>query len=314
MAIRCSLLGHDFGDPEVEREREEDGNEVVETVREVETCARCGKEKLISENKNVTTLGMAEEREGSSVEEAFRSGGSAAESGESDAASPGSGSVDAANADATESTGAPVEESDAADDAEEIDPDATDAEIIDGTADVESPAAEEARTDTAEDVITDVEGEPDPVEDDAVILDDDESEPARDRQHGEWPEADDTEGPDDAGPEPSAWPEQEGEDEGYDARIDDEEPEVEFGGGLTPEPADVDVDSDETIGGEPVEDTGITSADAAPSPDAPADTESVATEFFCPECGYAAAADRSSLRAGDICPECQRGYITERER
>ena len=310
MAIRCSLLGHDFGDPEVEREREEDGSEVVETVREVETCSRCGNTKLISENKNVTTLDMAEERNGPSVEEAFRSGGSAAESKASaDAAIAGP-----ANADAAGSTGGPAEESDVADVAEEIDPDATDAEIIDETADAESPAAEGARTDTAEDVVTAVEGEPDPVEDDAVILDDEDAEPARDRQHGEWPEAEDTEGPDTAGPEPSAWPEQEGEDEGYDAKIDDEEPEVEFGGGLTPEPGDVDVDSEETVGGEPVEDTGITSADTAPSPDAPADTESVATEFFCPECGYAAAADRSSLRAGDICPECQRGYITERER
>jgi len=42
MGLRC-LLGHDFGEPELRREREEDGNEVVTTtVTEVKTCARCG--------------------------------------------------------------------------------------------------------------------------------------------------------------------------------------------------------------------------------------------------------------------------------
>lgn len=56
MGLRCSLLGHDFGDPEVEREREERGSEVVLTVREVTACRRCSKTKVTSENKEVTTL------------------------------------------------------------------------------------------------------------------------------------------------------------------------------------------------------------------------------------------------------------------
>ncbi|MFC5278275.1 hypothetical protein ACFPM1_05795 [Halorubrum rubrum] len=55
MGIRC-LLGHDFSEPEIEREREEDGEEVVTTVREVKTCDRCGETQVVSENTEVTTM------------------------------------------------------------------------------------------------------------------------------------------------------------------------------------------------------------------------------------------------------------------
>ena len=44
MGLRCSLLGHDYGDSFVERDREERGNEVVVTERELKECARCGAE------------------------------------------------------------------------------------------------------------------------------------------------------------------------------------------------------------------------------------------------------------------------------
>ncbi|MFC4542616.1 hypothetical protein ACFO5R_11865 [Halosolutus amylolyticus] len=56
MVLRCSLLGHDYGEPEVEREREERGSEVVVTVQEYEECARCGDRHVISENTEVTSL------------------------------------------------------------------------------------------------------------------------------------------------------------------------------------------------------------------------------------------------------------------
>ena len=55
MGLRC-LLGHDFDEPELQREREEDGDEVVTTVREVKTCARCGETQIVSENTEVTTM------------------------------------------------------------------------------------------------------------------------------------------------------------------------------------------------------------------------------------------------------------------
>ncbi|MFB6152764.1 MAG: hypothetical protein ABEJ27_00785 [Halodesulfurarchaeum sp.] len=53
MGLRCSLLGHDFGDSITEREREERGQEVVTTVREVRECRRCGTEQVVSENTEV---------------------------------------------------------------------------------------------------------------------------------------------------------------------------------------------------------------------------------------------------------------------
>ncbi|WP_227375554.1 DUF7093 family protein [Haladaptatus halobius] len=56
MGLRCSLLGHDYGESEIEREREEQGNEVVVTVREFQECARCGDQQVVSENKEVTAL------------------------------------------------------------------------------------------------------------------------------------------------------------------------------------------------------------------------------------------------------------------
>jgi len=56
MAVRCSLLGHDFGATEVEREREERGSEVVVTVTEYESCTRCGERTVISENTEVRGL------------------------------------------------------------------------------------------------------------------------------------------------------------------------------------------------------------------------------------------------------------------
>ena len=56
MGLRCSLLGHDYGEPEIEREREEQGNEVVVTVREFEECSRCGERSVVSENKEVTAI------------------------------------------------------------------------------------------------------------------------------------------------------------------------------------------------------------------------------------------------------------------
>lgn len=61
MSLRCSLLGHEFGDSEIERDREERGNEVVISVVELERCTRCGKTRTISENTEVTQLSKSDE-------------------------------------------------------------------------------------------------------------------------------------------------------------------------------------------------------------------------------------------------------------
>lgn len=54
MSLRCSLLGHEYGESEIERDREERGNEVVLSVTELERCVRCGNARVISENTEVT--------------------------------------------------------------------------------------------------------------------------------------------------------------------------------------------------------------------------------------------------------------------
>lgn len=54
MSLRCSLLGHEYGESEIERDREERGDEVVLSVTELERCVRCGNARIISENTEVT--------------------------------------------------------------------------------------------------------------------------------------------------------------------------------------------------------------------------------------------------------------------
>ena len=59
MGVKCSLLGHDYGESEIERERDEEGDEVVRTAKRVERCRQCGRTRTISENTEVTTLETA---------------------------------------------------------------------------------------------------------------------------------------------------------------------------------------------------------------------------------------------------------------
>jgi hypothetical protein len=56
MGLQCSILGHSFEPAGVEREREEQGSEVVTTEREIEQCRRCGAERVVSESTEVTTV------------------------------------------------------------------------------------------------------------------------------------------------------------------------------------------------------------------------------------------------------------------
>ncbi|MGM0592034.1 MAG: DUF7093 family protein [Halobacteriota archaeon] len=348
MGLRC-LLGHDFDSPEVEHEREEDGNEMVVTIREVKTCIRCGEQQVVSENKEVTSIRTAEEV---GLEDA----------GES---------VDEAELGSTDAT---------------------------GDVDVDGDAASDGDASGVDDETDDHEFEPptSAAEDDGVILEDEEP-PERD--YGEWPDAgphgdEATAGatgadgsgqaetpwpehetgasrPEDGEQTVRAWPEHTAEDEGYDAAPGgDEDVEVAFGGGLTPEveggtPAQEDVEfidnstdagdlGASTDGSEVVEDAGddivedagddivedagddivedagddvgfvraptdedagaqaITTSPTTTTTRRPA--PSGATEFFCPNCGHSRPVGQSSLRPGDICPECRRGYIAERER
>ncbi|SEO51771.1 hypothetical protein SAMN04487948_10332 [Halogranum amylolyticum] len=315
MGLRC-LLGHDFADPEIEREREEEGEEMVVTVREVKTCTRCGHTRIISENKEVTSIRPASEVTG------FEDG-----EGETTATEP-ERQAEVPNAEESEWS--------------EPNPHPATEGIADETATVDSSFGADTESFEAdvESVEADAESFDPPQsaeEDDGIILDEEE-EPAE-RQPGEWPDADEVDRGDgrmptleevetelDAGESESrAWPAQEGEDEGFAAdppAADEGDVEVDFGDKLAPELSEDDTveagyDA-EFIGNaedEPTDRTGgssggFTRAETLSRTDA----SELPTEYFCPACEMTRDADQSSMRAGDICPECKHGYITERER
>ncbi|MCG1002054.1 MULTISPECIES: hypothetical protein [Halobacterium] len=295
MGLRCSLLGHDYGEAFVERDREERGDEVVVTERELKECARCGSEKVTAENTEVRSLEPERGESADSPEPATADEPAAATS------EPAASGAFTSASDAIEQAEAGME----TDDAMAGDPGADDAVILDDDA-ADEPGSDQ--WDEPAEPEADPEPEPEPVEDDAEVVDagpasdtessaqteyvdqqqsqqaDQQSEPAGDRGRGEWPDA-------------------EGEDEGFDAtETADADAEVtatqtdestfEFGA----EEGAVDAD------------TGFTSAGPLET-DEPADELDFA--LYCPECGFERYAAGSSLRAGDICPECQRGYLAE---
>ncbi|PSQ07796.1 hypothetical protein BRC97_02345 [Halobacteriales archaeon QS_6_71_20] len=164
------------------------------------------------------------------------------------------------------------------------------------------------------------------------------------------PDADDTGAVDPAdddaefidGEGPGGWPEQDGEDEGYDAELDGADAGVSVDGNLSPqvdaEVADgedvefieADADAADAAAGDArrngtdpdaagVDDPSTSGADrsagGSPSRQVELTTSSdrVDTAYVCPDCGNRERVGASSMRAGDICPDCRRGYIEERE-
>jgi len=319
MGLRC-LLGHEYANREVEREREERGNEVVVTYRTVETCDRCGERRVVSENKEVRPVRDPHD-------DGVKTGLGGAGGVTADVGEAGDG--------ATAPTDAADEESPAADAASTEDGDRTagDAEA-EARAEAKAEAEAEARAEADPDPGPDPESTttPDPDEEDAVILDGSADADDDGRGHGEWPGAG-AERPDesvaaDASESGSAvdphdddgttvvngdeeWPDPRGEDEGFDAKPGDGSPaDVSFGGGLAPEEA---TGNDAAANGTDGAVAGKQFV-AAEGIDPVGEESTGETEFFCPNCGYVRAAGGSSMRAGDICPDCHEGYIAERER
>ena len=56
MSLKCSVFGHNYGDTERRRNREENGTELVETTQEIKACIRCGDTLVVSEATEVKTL------------------------------------------------------------------------------------------------------------------------------------------------------------------------------------------------------------------------------------------------------------------
>ncbi|MFC7214335.1 hypothetical protein ACFQO4_09635 [Saliphagus sp. GCM10025334] len=328
MALRCSLLGHDFDETEVDREREERGSEVVVTVTEYQRCQRCGEKNVTSENTEVTALGP---------DAAARSSD---ESAPDQPPSPGiddaaSGGLE--DGDSTEETATNAGERGAEAGGEDAAAAEAEAEAV-SRAEAETEDGDETEDDL--ELPTDENG--DPITDDAEILSEPEPDPDDgDREHGEWPDSDDVGPPVGSAAEPTAWPEEDGADadendsvesDGIETTFVEEDMGVSSSSGANPgenEP----VNENEATRDEPVTDdavfvdaepepspqqsesyTGITSAQAAPDPSKATTQGGANTEFFCPQCSFVAPGDRGSLRAGDICPECRKGYLGERER
>ncbi|AEH38091.1 DUF7093 family protein [Halopiger xanaduensis] len=203
MVLRCSLLGHDYGDAEVEREREERGSEVVVTVQEYEECTRCGERHVISENTEVTSLSAG--ADGDSLPDDPEPTADSDVPSQSD--QPAQARADAAAADTDVAAGEDVEFIDADADASDSSDDA--AQPAAGAAEADANAAAEtdapADADVDSDQPTDENGEP--ITDDGEIIEDTLDEAAdRDRGRGEWPDTDDVGPPVGADDEPTAWP------------------------------------------------------------------------------------------------------------
>jgi DNA-directed RNA polymerase subunit RPC12/RpoP len=165
MGLQCSLLGHAFEDAGVERERKEQGSEVVTTEREIERCRRCGTERVVSESTEVAAVvdasdvgleaGAGPESDGTEREADADSNGSDAGSG---------------IASAVERSG--------------VDP-------VDGDVDPDEGGIDATPPGTAASEEFETEGPPDPAAEDAEILTDDgdggeDADPAGGKP-GEWP-------------------------------------------------------------------------------------------------------------------------------
>ncbi|MFB6123584.1 MAG: hypothetical protein ABEJ78_09005 [Haloferacaceae archaeon] len=336
MGLRC-LLGHDFGNREVERERQEDGNEVVVTYRTVETCQRCGDRRVVSENKEVRPI-----RGGEEMQTGLGGGVDVTAGADGDASADESATADEPTADgATDADGATA---------------------ADATAETADPA------DAIEAAEADADDGPSAAEDDGIILTDDGDDgDDTGRRRGQWPDADVNDrstveagaattesapSTDDAvaeqrsanestatddGVERAAgeavdaaaddavllgsddrWPDHEGDDEGFDA-----EPggsggtDVSFGGGLTPEASEATNGAAAYVDGDDGRDASATDKEFVRADDADVDIDrsepGTRSEFYCPNCGLSRLAGESSMRAGDICPDCRKGYIAERD-
>ncbi|EJN59479.1 DUF7093 family protein [Halogranum rubrum] len=302
MGLRC-LLGHDFADPEIEREREEEGAEMVVTVREVKTCTRCGQTQILSENKEVTSIRPARSDEPDPAET-------------DDAATepnPDSGGWGDANSSSFEETTAGDDSSFVDDDFEPPQTAEEDDGVILEDDDEEDDPVDRQPGEWPDS--DDVGREPDRM----PTLEEVEGQLDADATDADSSDTDASV----AGDASSPWPEQQGEDEGFAAEPhdDDEGVEVDFGNKLAPELGDDTAEEGydaEFIGNASDEatthDSGSSGGFARTETLSREDAADLQTEYYCPACEMTRAADKSSMRAGDICPECKHGYITERER
>lgn len=312
MGIRC-LLGHEFGEPELRRRREEQGEEVIIAVSEVKTCRRCGATRIVSENKEITSIEQLAATAADPAEQPIQQPTSpSTDRSQSDRSQPDRQPTDSTpaetqppRADSPPSTESASPESPSAEDAEilsndpepapgdtepapepGVSPDSTATARDSGTAEPtdaseagDDPAdADPAATDTDSSLVEDTEAGA--AEEDAEILPN-ESDREAERQPGAWPTYEDREEPA-SDFESTPWPEQTGEDAGYDASTPTEADEggLTGGGGFVPDIADAEATLDRATAGDDDassagDDTGAAGVDIAAAETA--DAESAAS-------------------------------------
>jgi len=327
MGIRCSLLGHDYGESFVERDREERGNEVVVTERELRECNRCGAEHVTSENTEVRPVQPepAPTADASTDAASATDADAGAQPTDDDADTGDAGGAFTSATEVIEQAEAGMsdaEASGAGDDTADpaADTDADDAVILDDDADDASPGSDQWDEPADPEVDPDDPGTPtpDPEDEDVEFVGSSDPDESTAADPGEPADSDTGAGADatagtatesggDLNRDRGEWPEPEGEDQGFDATPGDD-PAGEVGAAT----ADADGETGTFEFGaesepDPADETGFTSA----GPVDQAGADDLDFTLFCPECGFERYAAGSSLRAGDICPECKRGYLGE---
>jgi len=295
MGLQCSILGHAFEDAGVEREREEQGSEVITTEREIERCRRCGTERVVSESTEVAAVVDASDV---GLEGDHDGVGSDAPSAPDSGA--GGGIASAVERSGVADTDADPEGSEAGGGTEPAassqTPDGTEPATSSQTPDAPEPATSSQTPDAPEPGGGSIGSEepPDPAEEDAEILTDETDEPGR--TPGQWPEES---GRSAAGDPVSGVGDDSVSSVGDDSVSgvgDDSVSGVDDGptSGVDDEPTDR--PEDEPPGSAEGSLSGITVPEG---------------EIVCPECPFRIDAN-SGYRAGDPCPECNAWLEAER--
>lgn len=304
MGLRC-LIGHDFGDLQTEEEHESRGDEEVITIREYRECARCGEQKVISENKEVTAskdlTPNLQDAETAVDEQPPMPAGSTSGAG---------------------------------DEFENVSAEEDDGVILKDGVEEEEVVRNRGEWPEREDTI---EPEIDPQSWPETNAEEDEgydAEPADggpadevDFKGGLTPERHASSPHDAAGPAGEVVEEPPPPDQSTEPESPEAKPEP-ASTTTTDQPSQIEQEDESVVGAGEAQSpkaeatgsargemagSGITSGDASPQPTGQQRPDGE-TEFVCPECDHVAEATGSSLRPGDICPECHRGYLLERER
>lgn len=274
MGVMCSLLGHDYGDADVERERAERGEEVVRTAKRVERCRNCGHERTVSENKEITALsaaaGVVREPDGTVV---------ASTDELNEAVSEVEGTIAIEN---SGETATPLNRPDS---------DADDPVDVAEPTDVDESTDGDEQADETESV--------DEVAIDRIHDIDPETRDGPGRAPGEWPA------------EPDDEPAHAAKSGAFHDGSGNLSSPGSLAAGQSPAdrwPGETDATEMPSFQSSAANGAG-NGAESTADRGTSTRTGRLGDSFTCASCGFSAAVADSPLRAGDICPGCQHGYL-----